>query len=239
MTTENILEIQALNARYGSVEVLRNVDISIPKGEISAIIGANGAGKTTLLRAISSMCATSGDICFDGSRINSLSTNRIAKLGISHVPDGRGTLTGLSVEDNLRVGGITNRNARVKADDIEKIFEYFPKLRERHAQQAGTLSGGEQQMLAIGRALMQRPRLLMLDEPSFGLAPLIVKEIFKIIDQINRAEGLSIILVEQNVQKALLHSKKAFLIKTGEIKFSGPSSEFLENDDIKKSYLGS
>ena len=237
--TENILEIRSLNARYGSVEVLRNIELAVPAGQVSAIIGANGAGKTTLLRAISSMCVTSGEIRFDGARIDSLNTNRIARLGIAHVPDGRGTLTGLSVDDNLRVGGITNRNARVKAADIEKIYSYFPKLRERHMQQAGTLSGGEQQMLAIGRALMQRPRLLMLDEPSFGLAPLIVKEIFRIVDDINRTEGISIILVEQNVQKALLHSSKAFLIETGEIKSAGASSAFLENDDIKKSYLGS
>ncbi len=185
------------------------------------------------------MCAISGEILLEGQRIDQLSTNRISRRGIAHVPDGRGTLSGLSVEDNLRVGAISNRDAKTKLQDLEKIYAYFPRLKERHTQQAGTLSGGEQQMLAIGRALMQRPRVLMLDEPSFGLAPLILQEIFRIIDNINRTEGLSIILVEQNVRKALMYSTTAFLIENGEIRSSGPSAAFLENDDIKKSYLGS
>lgn len=239
MTTETILELRNLHARYGATEVLRDVSLSIPKGQITAILGANGAGKTTLLRAISAMCSVSGEILLDGNRIDQLSTSRIAKLGVAHVPDGRGTLLGLSVEDNLRVGGYLNGSATARNADMEKIYGYFPKLKQRSWQQAGTLSGGEQQMLAIGRALMQRPRLLMLDEPSFGLAPLIVKEIFRIIDEISRAEGLSIILVEQNVQKALSHSSSAHLIENGLLINSGPSAEFLANDDIKKSYLGS
>ncbi|WP_127107503.1 ABC transporter ATP-binding protein [Pararhodobacter zhoushanensis] len=237
--SEMLLETRALGAGYGPVTVLRDIAVQIPKGQITALIGANGAGKTTLLRAISGLCATSGDILFDGSPITRLATNRIAARGIAHVPDGRGTLAGLSVEDNLLVGGYLQRRRAARAAGIERIYSHFPKLKQRRHQQAGTLSGGEQQMLAIGRALMQGPRLLMLDEPSFGLAPLIVRELFTIIADINRTEGLSILLVEQNVHQALSMSQRAILIEHGQVARSGPSAEFLGNDDIRRAYLGS
>jgi branched-chain amino acid transport system ATP-binding protein len=233
-----ILQARGLQAFYGQTCVLKGLDFSVAAGGITTILGANGAGKTTTLRAISRMVRTTGELVFDGKRIDSLSTERVAKAGIAHVPDGRGTLTALTVEENLRVGAFTRRDAAGRKRDFDRVYEYFPRLKERRNQQAGTLSGGEQQMLAIGRALMLAPKLLLLDEPSFGLAPLIIKEIFEIMAAINRQDGVSILLVEQNVGLALKVANTAYLLETGSIVMSGTSEEFRANTAIQHSYLG-
>jgi ABC-type branched-chain amino acid transport systems, ATPase component len=233
-----LLQVKKLEAFYGGTRVLRGIDFEVAEGGITTILGANGAGKTTTLRAISALIKTQGEIWFQGRRIDGLSTEKIAGLGIAHVPDGRGTLVNLTVEENLRVGAHLRRD-RVKADaDFERMYTYFPRLRERRTQQAGTLSGGEQQMLAISRALMLRPRLLLLDEPSFGLAPLIIREIFDIMRRINREENVSILLVEQNVARALELADRAWLIETGSTVMSGSSQELRDNEQIRRSYLG-
>lgn len=233
-----LLELKQVNAFYGLSQVLENVDIAVSEKGITTIIGANSAGKTTTLRAISAMVKITGEIWFDGSRIDKLSTEKIAGRGIAHVPDGRGTLLNLTVEENLRIGAYL-RNDRAEVErDFQRIYDYFPRLQERRGQQAGTLSGGEQQMLAIGRALMLKPRLLLLDEPSFGLAPLIVAEIFQIMGRINREDGVSILLVEQNVDQALELADTAYLLETGRIVTSGPAETLRNDDQIRRSYLG-
>jgi branched-chain amino acid transport system ATP-binding protein len=233
-----LLQVKKLEAFYGGTRVLRGIDFEVAEGGITTILGANGAGKTTTLRAISALIKTQGEIWFQGRRIDGLATEKIAGLGIAHVPDGRGTLVNLTVEENLRVGAHLRRD-RAKAEaDFERMYTYFPRLRERRTQQAGTLSGGEQQMLAISRALMLRPRLLLLDEPSFGLAPLIIREIFEIMRRINREENVSILLVEQNVARALELADRAWLIETGSTVMSGSSQELRDNEQIRRSYLG-
>ena len=233
-----ILEASNLEARYGLTKVLHGVDFHVEQGGITTILGANGAGKTTMLRAVCAMVKTAGSIRFEGTEIQPKSTEDIVRLGVGHVPDGRGTFTEMTVEENLHLGAYTRREAEAIADDMERVFGYFPVLRERLHQQAGTLSGGEQQMLAIGRALMLRPKLLLLDEPSFGLAPLVVQEIFNIMQAINKDEGVSILLVEQNAALALNLAHHAYLLETGDIVRSGPAKEIREDDAIRRSYLG-
>ena len=233
-----ILEATGIQAFYGSSRVLKGIDFAIQSGGITTILGANGAGKTTTLRAISRMVRTTGEIVFDGRRIDTLSTERVARAGIAHVPDGRGTLAALTVEENLRVGAFMRRDTAARNRDYARVYEYFPRLKERRTQQAGTLSGGEQQMLAIGRALMLGPKLLLLDEPSFGLAPLVIREIFAIMRAINQQDGVSILLVEQNVGLALKVASHAYLLETGTMVMSGTSEEFRANTAIQHSYLG-
>ena len=234
-----LLEVRGLHAAYGPTRVLQGIDLDVAQGEVVALLGANGAGKTTTLRALCQMMvSTQGSITLAGQRIDGRATEQIAKAGVGHVPDGRGTFLGLTTEENLRLGAYA-RASRAGADaDMERIYGYFPRLKERRAQQAGTLSGGEQQMLAIGRALMGKPRLLLLDEPSFGLAPLIVKDIFAIMRRINQEEGVSILLVEQNAKLALELASTAYLIETGRIVLSGPSAEIRSNDAVRRAYLG-
>jgi branched-chain amino acid transport system ATP-binding protein len=234
-----LLEARGLHAAYGSTQALHGIDLDIDAGGITALLGANGAGKTTTLRALCQFIVrTQGSISFAGMRIDGQSTEHIARLGIGHVPDGRGTFLGLTAEENLRLGAHARGDKAAVAADLERIYAYFPRLKERCAQQAGTLSGGEQQMLAIGRALMGRPRLLLLDEPSFGLAPLIVKDIFSIMQRIKREEGLAILLVEQNARIALEVADRAYLIETGRIVLGGSSSDMKQNDAVRRAYLG-
>jgi branched-chain amino acid transport system ATP-binding protein len=234
-----VLAIAKLDAAYGETRVLHQVDLTIEEGGITALLGANGAGKTTLLRAICNMMVrVRGEISFLGTRIDGRATENIARLGIGHVPDGRGTFSHLSVEENLRLGAYTRRDRQGVADDFERVYDYFPRLRERHLQQAGTLSGGEQQMLAIARALMMRPKLLLLDEPSFGLAPVIVQEIFRILGAINRDQKMSMLLVEQNANLALDLADHAYLIETGEIVMGGEASVISGNPSVRRAYLG-
>jgi branched-chain amino acid transport system ATP-binding protein len=208
------------------------------EGSITALLGANGAGKTTTLRALSGMVKTEGDMRFAGESIARRATEDIARLGIAHVPDGRGTFLNLTTEENLRLGGYVRRDKKAVETDLERVFGYFPRLRERRRQQAGTLSGGEQQMLAVSRALMLAPRLMLLDEPSFGLAPLLVKELFQILRRINRAERVSMLLVEQNAAMALDLADHAYLMETGRVVLAGKSVELKANDAVRKSYLG-
>ena len=231
-----ILEARGLHAAYGQVRVLHGIDFVVNTGGVTALLGANGAGKTTTLRAICGMVRSNGDLMFDGRRINNLPTEAIAAMRVGHVPDGRGTFMELTVEENLRLGGYTRKDSI--EPDLERMFGYFPKLKDRFRQQAGTLSGGEQQMLAIARALMIRPRLLLLDEPSFGLAPLIVREIFGIMKQIIAAERTSILLVEQNASLALTVADMAYLLETGKIVMSGPAAEIRADESVRRSYLG-
>ncbi|QFZ85093.1 ATP-binding cassette domain-containing protein [Variovorax paradoxus] len=233
-----LLEVEGLRASYRGNEVLHGIGLRVAPAAIVALLGANGAGKTTTLRALCRMIHTSGEVRFDGQDIGRLSTEQIVRRGIAHVPDGRGTFTGLTTEENLQLGSYVRNDKLQVAQDRERIFGYFPRLKERRKQQAGTLSGGEQQMLAIGRALMLRPKLLLLDEPSFGLAPLVVKEIFSIMRLIREKEGVSILLVEQNASIALGVADHAYLIETGRLVLSGPADEIKRNDAVRRSYLG-
>ncbi|HTI79285.1 MAG TPA: ABC transporter ATP-binding protein [Acetobacteraceae bacterium] len=234
-----LLETKGLHAGYGETRVLHGIDFSVEQGGVTALLGANGAGKTTTLRAICGMVRiTGGEILLANEKIDGKATEDIVQRGVAHVPDGRGTFVELTVEENLRLGAFL-RNDRVGvAEDFERVFGYFPRLRERYRQQAGTLSGGEQQMLAIARALLLRPKLLLLDEPSFGLAPLIVQEIFGIMHQIRADEGVSILLVEQNASLALDIAEQAYLLETGRIVVSGLAAEIRRDDSIRRSYLG-
>jgi branched-chain amino acid transport system ATP-binding protein len=227
-----------LHAGYGPADVLRAVSFAVEQGGITAILGANGAGKTTLLRAVCGMVRRQGSIRFGGRAIEALMTEEIARAGIAHVPDGRGTFLEFTAEENLRIGAYTRRDRRAVARDFERVYDYFPRLRERRHQQAGTLSGGEQQMLAIGRALMLSPRLLLLDEPSFGLAPLVVQDIFRIMRSINAEEGVSVLLVEQNVALALDLADHAYLLETGEVVMSGSADTIRSNETVRRAYLG-
>lgn len=236
MTT--LLNVKDLRAYYGQVQALHGMEFSLNEGSLVALLGANGAGKTTTLRAICNMVRSTGTIEFEGKPLGSKSTENIVRLGIAHVPQGRGTFTTLTVEENLQLGAISRKDTRAIPDDIERMYAHFPVLKQRHTQQAGTLSGGEQQMLAVARALMLRPRLMLLDEPSFGLAPLIVRDLFKILGKINREDKVSILVVEQNAQLALELADKAFVIETGRIVMSGSAAEIADNEDIRKSYLG-
>ena len=233
-----LLEVENLEAFYGPARAVHGITFSVDEGGVTALLGANGAGKTTTLRAVCGMIKTTGSVRFDGQRIDGKATEQIVRLGVAHVPDGRGTFIALSVEENLRLGSYTRNDRESVARDVKRVFQYFPVLAERRTQQAGTLSGGEQQMLAIARALMLRPRLMLLDEPSFGLAPLLVSSIFEIMRTINREEQVSMLLVEQNASKALRLADQAYLLETGSIVLSGPSSDFQKNESIRRSYLG-
>ncbi len=233
-----LLNIQHLRAYYGQIPALHGLDLNVPVGSVTTLLGANGAGKTTTLRAICSMVRTAGTIQFDGHTLNGRTTEDIVKLGIAHVPQGRGTFMAMSVEENLRLGAITRHDLTAIASDMERMFEHFPVLKRRRNQQAGTLSGGEQQMLAVARALMLRPRLLLLDEPSFGLAPLIVRELFEIFGKVNREDKVSILIVEQNAQLALEIADNAYVIETGRIVMNGSAADISKNEAIRESYLG-
>ena len=233
-----LLEVNRLCAWYGATQVLYDVDFSLEAGHITAILGANGAGKTTTLRALCQVVKTSGSIQFDGQQLVGKSTESVVRMGVAHVPDGRGTFTGLSVEENLRLGAYVRNNRGDMEQDMERMFTRFPILKERRHQQAGTLSGGEQQMLAISRALMLRPKLLLLDEPSFGLAPLIVAEIFRIMRRINKEDGVSMLLVEQNASLALDLADHAYLLETGRVALSGPSDKIKNDESVRRAYLG-
>ena len=234
----DLLEVNKLCAWYGATQVLFDVDFKLQAGHITAILGANGAGKTTTLRALCQVVRTGGSISFDGQELTGKSTESVVRMGVGHVPDGRGTFTALSTEENLRLGAYTRGNKAEAELDMEKAFARFPILKQRRTQQAGTLSGGEQQMLAISRALMLRPKLLLLDEPSFGLAPLIVAEIFEIMRKINKEDGVSMLLVEQNANLALDLAHHAYLLETGRVALSGPSDVIKRDESVRRTYLG-
>ena len=237
MTT--LLQATNLHASYGATKVLHGLNITLKQGQVTAILGANGAGKTTTLRAISGMVKTEGELTFEGKSIRTCKAEDIARLGIAHIPDDRGTFLQLTVEENLRLGAYVRKDKANIKRDFDLVYSYFPRLRERMKQQAGTLSGGEQQMLAIGRALMLRPKLLLLDEPSFGLAPLIVQEIFRILKSINQAEKVSMLLVEQNAALALAFATHAYLLETGHTVLSGTTGDIKSDEAIRRAYLGS
>jgi branched-chain amino acid transport system ATP-binding protein len=233
-----LLEVRDLEAFYGPTQALHKVGFSLAEGGITALLGANGAGKTTTLRAVCGMVARRGTVLYQGKPIDKYATESVVRLGVAHVPEGRGTFTALSVDENLRIAAYTRRDKAEVARDLDLVFTYVPRLKERIAQQAGTLSGGEQQMLAIARALMLRPRLMLLDEPSFGLAPLIVQEIFRIMRKINEEAKVSMLLVEQNAALALDLAGEAYVLETGRVVMSGPSAEIKSDERIRKSYLG-
>jgi branched-chain amino acid transport system ATP-binding protein len=231
-----LLELRDVEARYGPVAALHGVSLTVGEDEVVAVLGANGAGKTTTLRAISGTVRRSGEILLDGRPIGR-TPEATARLGVAHVPEGRGTFVDLTVEENLRLGAYTRRDGRVAAD-LDRVLDWFPRLRERLPQQAGTLSGGEQQMLALARALMLSPRLLLLDEPSLGLAPLIVAELFAIVRRLNEEEGLAVLVVEQNATVALDAARRAYVLEAGRVAVEGPSAELREHDEVRRSYLG-
>ena len=233
-----LLEVKNLKASYGQVRVLHGLDFSLDEGGVTTLLGANGAGKTTTLRAICGMVKCSGEILFEGKNILGKSTEDIARMGVAHIPEGRGTFTRQTVEENLQLGAISRRDTQIIPKDIDKMYDQFPRLKQRRTQQAGTLSGGEQQMLAIARALMLRPRLMLLDEPSFGLAPLVVKEMFEILTALNREEKASMLIVEQNAALALGIADEAYLLETGSIVMSGPAKQIGADENVRRSYLG-
>ena len=232
----SLLRTEGLRASYGQVDVLLGIDIEVNEGEMVVILGANGAGKTTTMRAVSGTVARSGSIVFDGQEIVSESAESIVRLGIAHVPQGRGTFADLTVEDNLRIGAYIRKDS--VESDIQRWYETFPRLGERKSQKAGSLSGGEQQMLAIARALMSRPRLLLCDEPSLGLAPLVTQELFGVLKTLNQEEGLSVLLVEQNANLALKVAHRVYLLETGQVVASGSAESIAGDERIRKAYLG-
>lgn len=233
-----MLQVKGLNVFYGAIHALKDLTIDVNEGEIITLIGANGAGKTSTLRAISRLIpAKSGSITFEGKAINDIPVHKLVSLGMSHVPEGRRIFANLSVMENLELGAYLRKDKKGVNDDFEMVFDKFPRLKERRSQLGGTLSGGEQQMLAIGRALMIRPRLLLMDEPSMGLAPIVVQDIFSIIQEINKS-GTTILLVEQNAHMALSIANKAYVLETGKIVHEGSAEEFLNNDVIRSAYLG-
>ncbi len=232
------LEATNLHAAYGLTRVLHGMNFAMEEGTITTLLGANGAGKTTTLRALCGMVRTEGEIRFAGQRVDGRATEDIVRLGIAHVPDGRGTFVNLTTEENLRLGAYTRTDKDVVETDLERVYGYFPRLKERRVQQAGTLSGGEQQMLAVSRALMLRPKLMLLDEPSFGLAPLIVKELFAILRAVNEKEKVSMLVVEQNAAMALNLADHAYVIETGRVVLSGSAEDIRKDDAVRRSYLG-
>ncbi len=235
----SLLEVSGVASQYGSIKAIFDVSLTVNSGELVAMVGANGAGKTTLLRAISGVqrvCA--GSIHFDGRDVTRLAPHRIVAGGIGHVPEGRQVFAPMSVQDNLRLGAFGRRRDRAAVDaDLERIYEMFPILGQRRSQAAGTLSGGEQQMLAIGRSLLGKPRLLLLDEPSMGLAPLLVEEIFRVIAELN-SDGVTVLLVEQNARAALRIADRGYVLETGKVVMSAPARELLEDENVRKAYLG-
>src|SRR5215210_7481282 len=238
MAEKALLELEDVTARYGSVAALHGVSLSVGEGEAVAVLGANGAGKTTTLRAVSGTVRRGGSIAFAGTSIARRSPEAIARLGIAHVPEGRGTLTELTIHENLRLGAYVRGDRKAVREDEERVLGYFPRLGERRGQRAGTLSGGEQQMLALARALMLRPRLLLLDEPSLGLAPLVVAEIFRIVGELNEREGLAVLVVEQNAALALEASARAYVLEVGKVAVEGDSATLRRDEAVRRSYLG-
>ncbi|MDB4985792.1 MAG: transporter ATP-binding protein [Myxococcaceae bacterium] len=234
----SLLSVRQLTASYGQGTVLHGVDVDVAEGGVTAVLGANGAGKTTFLRAVCGLVKREGSIVFQNTRIDKLCTEDIARRGIAHVPDGRGTFGSLTVDENLRLGAYVRRDKPAVQRDLLRMYEYFPRLFERKKQQAGTLSGGEQQMLAIARALMLAPQLLVLDEPSFGLAPLVVQEIFRIMRTINAEQRLAVLLVEQNASLALAFADHACVLETGRVVARGTPEALREDESLRRAYLG-
>ena len=233
-----ILQVEDLHVAYSETRVIHGIGFAVEARGITTILGANGAGKTTTLRAVSGIVPPRGRIELDGRRIDGKACEDITRLGIAHVPEGRGTFVGFTVEENLRLGAHVRRDRTGVIEDMERVYGYFPVLGQRRSQVAGTLSGGEQQMLALARALMLRPRLLLLDEPSLGLAPLVVQEIFRIVRAINQREGVSVLLVEQNAALALGLADHAYLLETGRVVLAGPAEEIRKDDAVRRAYLG-
>ena len=233
-----MLEVENLSVSYGAIKALHGVSLKVEKGSIVTLIGANGAGKSTTLRALSGLVKSTGKIIYDGEEISELPANKIVSRGLCHVPEGRMVFSNLTVVENLRMGAYLQKDKKWIASQTDYVFGLFPRLKERMAQAAGTLSGGEQQMLAIGRALLSKPRFLMLDEPSLGIAPLLVKTIFERIVEINREQGLTILLVEQNANLALDVSSYGYVLETGKILLEGPSAELKANPQVQEAYLG-
>jgi branched-chain amino acid transport system ATP-binding protein len=231
-----LLQLDGVQAHYGPVQALRDVSLTVEEGEIVAVLGANGAGKTTTLRAVSGTVKSSGEIRFGGERLSG-GPETVARAGIAHVPEGRGTFTELTVLENLRLGAYTRRDRNV-SEDVKRVSGYFPWLERRAGQSAGTLSGGEQQMLALARALMSRPKLLLLDEPSLGLAPIVVREIFRIVRELNEHEGLAVLVVEQDARLALAAAARAYVLEVGNVAVSGTSAALRDNESVRRSYLG-
>jgi branched-chain amino acid transport system ATP-binding protein len=231
-----LLELRNVEARYGPVKALHGVSLDVGEKQVVAVLGANGAGKTTTLRAISNTVRRSGEIRFAGKSLARRAPESVVRMGIAHVPEGRGTFAELTVDENLRLGAYTRRGN--SKNDLKRVRGLFPWLEERAGQQAGTLSGGEQQMLAIARAMMARPRLLLLDEPSLGLAPLVVSEIFRIVKELNEKEGTTVLVVEQNANIALQAADTAYVLEVGRVALSGPSAELREHESVRRSYLG-
>jgi branched-chain amino acid transport system ATP-binding protein len=231
-----LLELDQVQARYGPVQALYDVSLTVGEGEVVSVLGANGAGKTTTLRAISGTVARNGVIELDGKPLKG-GPEAAARAGVAHVPEGRGTFVDLTVTENLRLGAYVRRDRDVKAD-LERVGSYFPWMLERGGQRAGTLSGGEQQMLALGRALMSRPRLLLLDEPSLGLAPMVVREFFRTVRELNQEEGLTVLLVEQDARIALSISSRAYVLEVGRVALTGTSRELVDDENVRRSYLG-
>jgi branched-chain amino acid transport system ATP-binding protein len=228
-----LLELADVSARYGPIAALHGVSLTVGEGEVVSLLGANGAGKTTTLRAISGMVRRSGDVVVDGKRVTRATPEGIARAGVAHVPEGRGIFAELTVWENLRMGGYM-----VRRPDFERVLEYFPWLEDRRNQQAGTLSGGEQQMLALARAFLGRPRLLMLDEPSLGLAPLVTREVFRVVGDLNEKEGVAVLVVEQNAAIALKAAHRAYVLETGRVALAGTAAELRSNDAVRTAYLG-
>ena len=233
-----LLEVRQLCAFYGQSQALYGLDFALAEGAIVTLLGANGAGKTTTLRALCGMVRMTGRVSFDGKPIGGRPTEDIVRLGVAHVPEGRGTFTRMTVEENLLLGAMTRGDKATIASDLDEVYGVFPRLKERRRQLAGTLSGGEQQMLAVGRALMLRPRLMLLDEPSFGLAPLLVGELFAILRRLNRERRVAMLIVEQNAALALDLAEQAYLLETGRIVMAGPAQEIAEDEAVRRSYLG-
>jgi len=233
-----LLELRGVEARYGPIKALHGISLTVADGEVVALLGANGAGKTTTLRAVSGTVRHSGDIVFEGKQIARGKPDAVARAGIAHVPEGRGLFTQLSVWENLRMGAYVRGERRTLRAEAPRVFKYFPWLERRRDQQAGTLSGGEQQMLALARALVGRPRLLMLDEPSLGLAPTVVQEIFRIVKELNADDGLTVLVVEQNANVALDAAARAYVLEVGQVAIEGDSAELRRHEGVRKSYLG-
>jgi branched-chain amino acid transport system ATP-binding protein len=233
----SLLELHDVSGGYGPVRVLHDIDLAVDEGHVVVVLGANGAGKTTTLRAISGVIHVAGDLRFDGVSIAGKGPEAVSRLGIAHVPQGRGTFTDLTVEDNLRIGAINRRDNDIERD-LARWFEVFPRLGERRRQDAGSMSGGEQQMLALARAMMARPRLLLLDEPSLGLAPLVTRELFARLGELNREEGLTVLVVEQNANLALDIGHWGYVLETGRIAVQGPAQQLHDDEAVRKAYLG-
>jgi branched-chain amino acid transport system ATP-binding protein len=233
----SLLQMSGVTGGYGPVQVLHGLDLSVEEGKVAVVLGANGAGKTTTLRAISGVIGTNGDMTFAGKRITGMSPQQVARLGIAHVPQGRGTFSDLSVEDNLRVGAVNRRDREIQRD-LERWYSVFPRLAERRNQEAGLMSGGEQQMLALARAMMSRPKLMLLDEPSLGLAPLVTRQFFDQLKELNTQEGMTVLVVEQNANLALDVGHWGYVLEAGRIAVSGSADELHDDEAVRKAYLG-